>query len=61
MGSLTIAKLDRKLSRAVEQGKGVRLEAADLDLLGSIGFFDLTARAAADYLRTQSQCRDAQR
>ena len=61
MTAPSIVRLDRKLSRAAEIGKGVRLEPADLDLLASLGLFDLTHAAKSEYLRSQSQCRDARR
>lgn len=61
MSAPSIVRLDQKLARAAELGKGIRLESADLDLLGSLGLFDMTHRAKSDYLKERTQCRDARR
>ena len=61
MNAPSIVRLDRKLSRASEIGKGVRLEAADLDLLVSLGCLSELTAAKTKYLREQSLCRDARR
>lgn len=61
MNAPSIVKLAGKMTRAAERGKGVRVESADLDLLGSLGLFDIINRAVADYLKEQTQCRDARR
>lgn len=61
MNAPSIVKLDRKLSRAVELGKGVRLEPADIDLLVALGLFNITHPAKAAYLKEQTQCRSAKR
>ena len=61
MNAPSIVKLAGKMTRAAERGKGVRVESADLDLLGSLGLFDIINRAVADYLKEQTQCRDALR
>ncbi|WP_242148875.1 hypothetical protein [Sphingomonas sp. BAUL-RG-20F-R05-02] len=56
-----IVKLDQKLSRAVDIGKGVRLEPPDLDLLASLGVFEVLQQAKAEYLKEQGRCRHARR
>ena len=53
--------LARKWSRAIERGKGIRLEADQLDLLATIGVNDLLQAAAAESLKEQARCRDVQR
>lgn len=59
MNAPSLVKLSRKLLRAADVGKGVRIESPDLDLLGSLGLFDIINRAVADYSTEQTQCRDA--
>ena len=61
MNAPSIVKLAGKMTRAAERGKGLRIESPDLDLLGSLGLFDIINRAVADYLKEQTQCRDALR
>jgi hypothetical protein len=61
MTAPSIVRLDQRLSRAAEIGKGIRLEPADLDLLASLGLFDLTHQAKSEYLKEQTKCRDARR
>jgi hypothetical protein len=61
MNAPSIVKLAGKMTRAAEKGKGVRVESADLDLLGSLGLFDIINSAVAEYLKEQTQCRDALR
>lgn len=61
MNAPSIVGLDRKLTRAAELGKGVRIEAADLDMLVSLGLLDLIHRAKSDYLKKQSESRDVSR
>lgn len=56
-----IVRLDQKLSRAVDVGKGVRLEPPDLDLLASLGVFEVLHEAKAEYLKEQGRCRHARR
>lgn len=43
----TPADLDRRLSRRLEQGKGIQLSPADLDLLVTSGAREIIAREAA--------------
>ncbi len=61
MNAPSIVKLDQKLSRAAEIGKGIKLDAGDLDLLANLGLFTITGEAKAKYIREQSTCRDARR
>ena len=56
-----IVKLDQKLSRAADIGKGVRLEPADIDLLSSLGVFGILHEAKAKYLKEQGRCRHMER
>ncbi|MDN4632284.1 hypothetical protein QCD71_12220 [Sphingomonas sp. PsM26] len=56
-----IADLARKWSRAIEKGKGIRIEAGDIDLLTAIGVNDLIQTAAAESLKDKAKCRDVQR
>lgn len=46
-----IAQLDRKISRAVQRGRGIRLEAHDLDLLATVGALAVLSEAATRELR----------
>ena len=61
MTAAAIVRLDRRISRASEIGKGIRLEQADLDLLIGLGLADLVATAKSKFLKDQSQCRNVQR
>jgi hypothetical protein len=49
--------LDRKLSRAMTRGKGMKLSAAQLDLLVSLGLLEALADAKAQILKEQARCR----
>jgi hypothetical protein len=57
----SLPDIARHFSACIERGKGIRLEAADLDILASIGVNELVQRAAAEYLRDQSRERIAKR
>ncbi len=59
--NLPLSDLDRRLSRAIEQGRGIRLSDADLDLLAASGAYDTLHTAAGEALREQAKCRDVQR
>ncbi|MCC2976218.1 hypothetical protein LK533_05965 [Sphingomonas sp. PL-96] len=61
MNAPSITRLDHRLSRAAETGRGIRLEPADLDLLASLGLFRLTHEAKTKYIEEQTRCRDARR
>jgi hypothetical protein len=56
-----IIDLARKWSRAIERGKGIRLEADQMDMLTAIGANDVLQAAAAELLKEQARCRDVQR
>jgi hypothetical protein len=56
-----LADLDRRISRALEQGRGMQLNAAELDLLAMTGSYCVLHTAAEAELREQAACRDAQR
>jgi hypothetical protein len=60
-GISPIADLDRRLSRAIEQGRGIRLNVADLDLLSVTGAYGVLHQAADSELKERAQCRDVQR
>ena len=53
--------LARRWSRALERGRGIRIEAADLDLLAAIGVNTLIQTAAAEILKEHAKWRDGQR
>lgn len=53
----SLPDLERRLSKAIERGKGLRLEAADLDLLCAAGVIELVAQAAAAEQRRVSEAR----
>ena len=61
MSDYNITTLSRRLSRAGEQGKGIKLEARDIDLLCSLGVFDKVHSASSEFLKEQSLCRIARR
>lgn len=56
-----LTDLDRRLSRALEQGRGIRLSEVDLDLLAASGAYDTLHAAAGEALKEQAKCRDVQR
>ncbi|MCP3732216.1 hypothetical protein M9978_17485 [Sphingomonas sp. MG17] len=56
-----LADLARRWSRALHRGRGIRLEAADLDQLAAIGVNDIIQAAAAEFLKEKAKCRDGQR
>lgn len=51
----------RRLSRAIEAGRGIRLSAADVDLLVEHGGYDALSRASAEIQREQARERLEQR
>ena len=53
--------LARRLAKVVENGRGVRFEAADVDLLVEIGVYDVVQAKAAEVLKERAKCRDVQR
>ena len=56
-----IADLARRWSRAIQRGRGIRIEAADLDLLTDIGVNDIIQAAAAEKLKERAKWRADQR
>ncbi|OQW75377.1 MAG: hypothetical protein BVN32_11080 [Proteobacteria bacterium ST_bin14] len=56
-----IADLARRWSRAIARGRGIRIEAADLDLLTDIGVNDIIQAAAAQKLKELAKWRADQR
>jgi 2-polyprenyl-6-methoxyphenol hydroxylase-like FAD-dependent oxidoreductase len=52
-----IIDLDRKVSRALEKGRGIGLSAEQLDVLTEIGLVERLAEAKASVLREQARCR----
>lgn len=53
--ALEIVDLDRKISRAMQQRRGITLSAAQLDHLAAIGLIDALAKAKAEILTAQAQ------
>ncbi|MGO1304994.1 MAG: MarR family winged helix-turn-helix transcriptional regulator, partial [Sphingomonas parapaucimobilis] len=56
---LHIVELDRRVSRASMNGRGVDLTATDLDLLVSLGLIAMLHTAKTEYLGEQARCRHA--
>lgn len=54
-----IADLSRHWARQSQTGKGIRLEATDVDLLNAIGVGELLLTALANHQREQSLKRSA--
>lgn len=52
-----LVRLDRKLSRALVIGKGIRLAAGELELLASLGMIEQVAESKARALKEQARCR----
>jgi hypothetical protein len=56
-----LPELARRWSRAVERGRGIRIEADDLDLLTAIGVTELIQAGAAEKLKERARWREGQR
>lgn len=56
-----VSDLARRLSRARDKGRGIRLSDADLDLFFLHGGNDAIQQAAAAIQKEDARCRDAQR
>lgn len=56
-----LARIARHWMRQTEIGRGIRLEAADLDLLNAIGVGELIAAKAAEEMREAAKERQAKR
>lgn len=52
-----LSRIARHWSRQTEKGKGLRLEAAQIDLLNAIGVGELIQKEAAEYQRRQAASR----
>lgn len=55
----TLVRLDRKLSRAIVSGKGIKLTGDELELLARIGMIEQLSSAKAVALREQARCRQS--
>lgn len=55
----SLVDLAERIQKAIVRGRGIRLEAAELDLLVSIGFNDLVQLEAAKLVKKQAQERMA--
>ncbi|MEO9130411.1 MAG: hypothetical protein ABI240_04300 [Sphingomonas sp.] len=53
--------LARRWARAIDRGRGIRIEAADLDLLTDIGVNDIIQVAAAEKLKERAKWRTERR
>ena len=51
MNAPSIVRLDQRVCRASEAGRGIDLTAADLDLLVTLGLIDSLHEAKAEYLK----------
>jgi len=56
-----LVKLDRKLSRALNDSRGMKFTAEDLDLLASIGVIEIVAKAKAAAIEDQARLRQQRR
>ena len=54
-----LSDLARRFNRAAELGRGIRLEAADVDILFAIGANDVLQQAASRQLRDECERRSA--
>ena len=57
--SKLLIDLDRKVSRALERGRGLMLSPEQLDALGSIGLIAKLAEAKATILMEEARCRQS--
>lgn len=58
---MTALDLDRRISRALEAGRGIKLSDEDLDIIAACGGVDAIRAKAAEELRERAKCRDVQR
>jgi hypothetical protein len=56
---MTLADLDRRMSRKLEAGKGIQLTAAELDLLVATGAYAKFREAVTESQRDQCRARSA--
>lgn len=52
-----IIELNRRISRALETGRGLRLEADDMDAIAMLDGFAAIEQAASEALKEQARCR----
>jgi len=55
--SRLIVRLDRKVSRAADVGKGLKISGDELELLIGMGIIEMLAESKARVLKEQSRCR----
>lgn len=53
----SLVKLDRKVSRALSIGKGLKLSSDELELLAGLGMIEQLADSKAKALKEQARCR----
>jgi hypothetical protein len=53
----SLVRLDRKVSRALSNGRGIKLSAEELELLASLGMIEQVSDAKAKALKEQARCR----
>ncbi|WP_374389327.1 hypothetical protein [Sandaracinobacter sp.] len=54
---MSILKLDRKISTALDTGRGLQLSAQELADLATGGMLDIVAKLKNDFLKERMQCR----
>lgn len=52
-----LVRLDRKVSRALATGKGIKLAGDELELLAQLGMIEQLAESKAKALKEQARCR----
>lgn len=52
-----LVRLDRKVSRALATGKGIKLHGHELELLAGLGMIEQLADSKAKALKEQARCR----
>lgn len=52
-----VIDLSRRISRALETGRGIRFEADDMDVIAMLDGFATIERAASEALKEQARCR----
>lgn len=53
----SLVRLDRKVSRALADGRGIRLTGDELELLAGLGMIEQLADSKAKALKEQARCR----
>jgi hypothetical protein len=54
-----LVRLDRRVSRALADGRGIRLAGHELELLARVGMIEQLASAKATALKEQAACRQS--